>query len=337
MRVSLVDVAARAGVSPGTVSHVLNGNTAARIAPATQERVRQVAEEMGYRPNIFARSLLGKQTRTLGLLIAGLENPFYVGIAKALEKAVRDAEYQLLLYATMNEPGIYPEYKNSSTWPVDGVFVWSRGGIDPARNLGAQARSLPTVYLGYEGAEPRNYVAFDLYGGARTIMEHLVERGYRKIAYVLPEGSTGGPPTERRTRAYSEVCEAAGIQPEHIRLEDGAISTLAGLHAGQAVAARPAEQRPDALYCYNDAIAIGVVQGLRRAGLRVPEDIAVTGFDGVEFSQCLDTPLTTVLSPAEPLASAAVDILLRKLAADQESEPEGITISTQLIIGKTTR
>ena len=114
LRVSLVDVAARAGVSAGTVSHVLNGNAAARIAPATQERIRQAAEEMGYRPNIFARSLLGKKTMTLGLMITGLENPFFVGIAKAMERAMGEAGYQMLLYSTISEPGglsRIPEFK----------------------------------------------------------------------------------------------------------------------------------------------------------------------------------------------------------------------------------
>jgi LacI family transcriptional regulator len=324
-------------VSPGTVSHVLNGNVAARIAPATQERIRRVAEEMGYRPNIFARSLLGKQTKTLGFLIAGLENPFYVGITKALERSVRAAGYEVLLYATMAEPWIYPEYNHASSWPVDGVFVWSRNGIDITRVLGAQARTFPVVYLGYEGGTPLDFAAFDLYRGARMVMEHLVGRGYRRIACVRPEGWVGGPGMEARVRVYAEVCDEAGLQPEYIPLEAGVSAPMAGLRAGQAVGARPACERPDALFCFNDSFAIGVCQGLRRAGLRIPEDIGVTGFDGIEMGQCLDVPLTTVLSPPEPLAAAAVGILFRRLSGDQDTDPEGVVIPTTLIIGNTTR
>jgi LacI family transcriptional regulator len=337
MRVSLIDVAARAGVSPGTVSHVLNGNAAARIAPATQLRVRQIAEEMGYRPNVFARSLLGKQTKMLGLLIAGLENPFFVGMAKALESAMQDVGYQVLLYATMTEPWAYPEYQNASSWPVDGVFIWSRNEIDLIRCLGAQANTLPAVYLGYEGRTYRDFVTFDLYKGARMAMEHLVSRGYRKIAYVQPAWAMDGPPSDARARVYVEVCAEAGIEPEYIPVDADVSTSMAGLRAGQAVGARPVCERPDALFCYNDAVAFGVCQGVRRAGLRIPEDIGVIGFDGIELSQCLDVPLTTVLSPPEPLADAAVGIMLRRLSGDRNTEPEGVVIPTTLIVGGTTR
>jgi DNA-binding LacI/PurR family transcriptional regulator len=337
MRVSLVEVAARAGVSPGTVSHVLNGNAAARIAPATQERIRRIAEEMGYRPNIFARRLLGKQTKTLGLLIAGLENPFFAGIARALEQTVRAAGYQVLLYATMTEPWVYPEYNGASSWPVDGVLVWSRSEVDMVRVLGAQAHALPMVYLGYEGAGAIDYATFDLYTGARKLMEYLIGRDYRRIAYVRPEGVAGGPPSESRARAYAEVCAEANLRPETLLLDTGPSAQMAGVRLGQAMGARPRSERPDALFCYNDSIAIGVYHGLLRTGLRTPEDIAVTGFDGVEPGQCLDRPLTTVLSPSEPLAAAAVDILLRRLSGDHAAKPEGVVIPTTLVVGQTTR
>lgn len=335
LRVSLVDVAARAGVSPGTVSHVLNGNAAARIAPATQERIRRAAEEMGYRPNIFARSLLGKQTKTLGLMIAGLENPFFVGIAKAVERAVRETGYQMTLYSTLTEPGGYLEFQNSSSWPVDGMFIWSRNEIDLTRCLGAQAQTFPIVYLGYEGSSALDYAAFDLYGGARTAMEYLVARGYRKIACVRPEGAAGGPPTESRARVYVEVCNEAGLPLQYVPLESRVSGLLAGFRAGLVLGELPASERPEAVFCYNDAIATGICQSVRRAGLRVPEDIGVTGFDGIEIGQCLDVPLTTVLSPPQPLA--AVGILCRRLSGDHEAPPEGFVIPTTLIIGKTTR
>lgn len=337
MRVSLVDVAVRAGVSPGTVSHVLNGNAAARIAPATQDRIRRIAEEMGYRPNMFARGLLGKPTKTLGFLVAGLENPFYVGVSKALEGAARDAGYQLLLYATIAEPWVYPEYKIRSSLLVDGMFVWSRDRLDLTELLGAPVHPFPIVYLGYEGPGPMNFAAFDLYAGARSVMEYLVDRGYRRIAYLQSGWATGEGPVDPRTRVYAEVCAEARLEPEYVVLEAGVSATAAGLRAGLTLGARPARERPEALFCYNDVMAIGVCQGLRRAGLRVPEDIGVTGFDGIELGQCLDVPLTTVLSPPEPLAAAAVDILLRRLFGESDAQPKGVTIPTTLLVGRTTR
>ncbi len=337
MRVSLADVAERAGVSKGTVSHVLNENTSARIAPATQERVRQVAAEMGYRPNIFARSLLGKQTKTLGLMIAGLENPFFVEIAKAMENAMAQAGYQALLYSTMAEPGGYPEFRNPSSWPVDGLFVWSRDEIDLTRYIGSQMHSFPVIYLGYEDTGNRDYVAYDLYSGARKAMEYLVSRGYKRIASVRPEGAAGGPPSESRGRVYLEVCNEIGQQPEYYFLDSCVSGMVSGFRTGMEIGAMPASQRPDALFCYNDTIAFGACQGLRRSGLRIPEDIGVTGFDGIEIGKCLDVPLTTVLSPPQPLAAAAVSILRRRLSGDLEAGFERVIIPTELVIGQTTR
>jgi LacI family transcriptional regulator len=335
--VSLVDVAHRAGVSVGTVSHVLNGRVAARIAPETQARVRQAAEEMGYRPNVFARSLLGKQTKTWSLILGGLVNPFFVGVAKAIQRAAGDAGYRIVLNPTLYETGEHPDCVTGTTWPVDGVLVWGRTEQDLVHYLGAQAWTLPVVYLGYEGRDPVESVGFDLYGGALLALEHLVGVGCRRIAYVLPGDQGNCRADEPRRQAYETVCRESGLHPELLLVGSDLSSCLAGLHAGVELAGRPVYNRPDAVFCFNDALAIGVYHGIRRAGLHVPKDIGIVGFDGIEEGQCLDQPLTKVSTPAQPLAEAAVALLLRRLAGDRETYPERIIIPTALICGKTTR
>ncbi len=335
--VSLADVARRAGVSVGTVSHALNGRVSARIALETQERVRRVAEEMGYRPNIFARSLLGKQTKTWSLVLGGLVNPFFVGVAKAIQKAAGDAGYRIVLTTTLYETGEFPDCIGGTTWPVDGVLVWGRTEQDLVSSLGAQVKTLPVVHLGYEGHDPVESVGFDLYSGALRAMTHLVRTGYRRVAYLLPEDEGSRLASASRRQAYENVCRAAGLPLEYVLVDSGVSSCLAGLHAGMELAARPASARPDAIFCYNDSLAIGVYHGVRRAGLRVPDDIGIVGFDGIEEGQCLDLPLTTVSTPAQPLAEAAVALLLRRLTGDRETYPERIVIPTTLLAGKTTR
>lgn len=335
--VSLADVARRAGVSVGTVSHVLNRRAAARIAPETQERVRQVAEEMGYRPNVFARSLLGKQTNTWSLVLSGLVNPFFVGVARAIHDTASDAGYRIILNPTLEENKENRDPIVGTTWPVDAVLVWSRTEMDIVGYLGDQVRTMPVVYLGYEGSAPVESVGFDLHGGALLAMEHLVRAGYRRIAYVLPEYPGSSRPDEPRRLAYETVCRESGLLPEYVLFDSNISSCLGGLRTGVALAARPASERPEAIFCFNDALAMGVYHGVRRAGLRVPEDIGIVGFDGIEEGQCLDLPLTTVSTPAQPLAEAAVAVLLRRLAGDRETYPEQIVIPTALIHGKTTR
>lgn len=335
--VSLMDVARRVGVSVGTVSHALNGRAAARISPGTQERVRRVAEEMGYRPNVFARSLLGKQTKTWSLVVGGLVNPFFVGVARAVQRAAGDAGYRIVLNTVLYETGEYPECSPDATWPVDGVLVWGRTEQDLVSCLGAQVKSLPVVYLGYEGHGRVASVGFDLRGGALLAMKHLVHVGSRRIVYVLPMDPGSSRADEPRRQAYETVCREAGLPTEHLLVDRDTSSCLAGLHAGMELAARSVSDRPDAIFCFNDALAIGVYHGVRRAGLQVPADIGIVGFDGIEEGQCLDQPLTTVSTPAQPLAQAAVALLLQRLAGDREICPEHVIVPTTLLSGKTTR
>lgn len=337
MRVSLVHVAARAGVSPGTVSRVLTGNAAARIAPATQERVRQIAAQMGYRPNIHARGLRGTQTRTLGFSLAGLGNPFHIGVARALACAASDAGYQSLFYAIVGETWNYPDWQKS-TWAVDGAVVWSRNDLHLAADMGARARAIPVVCLGYEGQEPVDSVCFGVYAGARRAVEYLVRRGYCKIVHVCPRAPAGGP-TEERGLAYADVCLASGLEARfhYLDADSGDYVRADGVRAGLDLAARPRTDRPEAVFCYNDTTAIGVYHGLRRAGIRVPDDIGLVGFDGIEEGQCLDVPLTTVACPPQPLATIAIETVLRRIRGESCSEPMKGTVPTDLLIGGTTR
>jgi len=334
--VSIREVAAKAGVSPGTVSHVLNGNEAARIALTTQERVRQAARDLGYRPNRIARSLGRRRTDTIGLLISGLKNPFFVEVLETAESLAVDAGYEVLLDTAPSVHGTFQTHgKIHSSWPVDGALVWAAGFQNAHNFLGSQAESIPIVYIGSVRDDDTDWVSFDYHHGGRSAAEHLLSQGYRRPAYVSPYAFGEDRHEEPRSVGFKEVCRAAGLETR-VLLTNEQETRAAGLRAGTEIAAMPASERPDAVFCHNDPLAIGVYCGLRRAGLRVPEDVAVIGFDGVEDSQYLEIPLTTVRTSGEVLCRRALEILSRRLAGDTSSPPQQVVLPTELLVGGTT-
>lgn len=333
--ISIREVAARAGVSPGTVSHVLNNNISARIAPATQDRVRSVAIELGYRPNRYARSLGRRKTDTIGLLISGLRNPFFVELLENAEHAALSAGFSVLLDTAPSVQGTYKAHAPiRSAWPVDGALVWSWNMQSAAEFLGTQADSLPLVYIGSNRADNSDWVSFDYEAGGRLAAEHLLERGYKRIAHISPWSNTGER-AELRFVGCRKVCEAAGIPLTEI-LTGGEETRRAGLRAATEIAAMNREARPDAVFCHNDVLAIGVYNGLIRAGLRVPEDIAILGFDGIEEGHEQTQVLSTINIDTVELTRVAMQLLLERINSDGTTPSEHIVLQPTLTFGETT-
>jgi DNA-binding LacI/PurR family transcriptional regulator len=347
MAVSIADVAARAGVSRTTVSQVLIGGPNHRISEATQERVRQAMKELDYQPNGMARGLRSGRTFTVGLLVNSMRNPFFVHVAEITERLLEEAGYHMILDATFSANTASSRESKLKGWSVDGILHYHYCRVDRIEALGKSgARQRPIVFLGEKDMttpQQHDVVVFDLYGGARRLAEHLIEKGYRRIAQIIPgeHRLLGTLATEPRYRAYTEACEAAGVQLETLFV-DGDNAAM-GRELGLALGQRSAKKRPEAVLCFNDSIAIGVYYGLRRCGLKVPGDIAVAGFDGIEESQILDCPLTTVNLPVEELCRQAVAVLLERMAAkydgkeSSESAPVAhIVVPTELRVGEST-
>ncbi len=348
MPVSLREVAARAGVARGTVSSVLNDRAAAlRISAQTQARVRQIAEEMGYRPNRLARGLERGRTNILGLMIPGLRNPFFLGLLETAEERAFQGGYDVLPDTGFQLRASYHVHGKLSGWPVDGVLIWVRPDKTLADYLGKWNEGVPVVYLGYPREDAADFVAIDRDGGVRQAMLHLWERGYRRIAYLYPWADL--QPVDSRFVVYAAVCAEFGLEPERIMLEaldpQDRLSLItqaglreAGLMTGLSLSRRPRAERPDAIICHNDLVAIGVFHGLRRGGLDVPGEMAVVGFDGIEEGLYLDKPLTTVVSPGVQLVESAFRILTQRLDAPQtvDRQPQQVTLPSLLRVGSTT-
>ncbi|MBC7805877.1 MAG: LacI family DNA-binding transcriptional regulator [Akkermansiaceae bacterium] len=322
-------------MSPGTVSHVLNNNISARIATSTQDRVRSVAIELGYRPNRYARSLGRRKTDTIGLLISGLRNPFFVELLENAEHAALFAGFSVLLDTAPSVQGTYKVHAPiRSAWPVDGALVWSWNVQSAAEFLGTQADSLPLVYIGSNRADDSDWVSFDYEVGGRLAAEHLLERGYQRIAHISPYPN-GNERQEPRFLGCRSVCEAAGVPLTEI-ITGGEETRRAGLRAALEIAAMPKGSRPDAVFCHNDVLAIGIYNGLIRAGLRVPEDMAVLGFDGIEEGRELPQVLSTVHTDTVELTRVAMQLLLGRINSEGSTPPEHIVLQPTLTVGETT-
>lgn len=335
MAVSIYEVAKKARVSIATVSKVLNQSEGGRVGAETRERVRRVALECGYQPNRLARSLVRRSSDTIGLMVSGFQNPFFVSIAGAIEKELVDCGYQVMLDSAPSDLGTYFEHGKLRGWPVDGVIMWAFKDQVTTEYLGPSAAALPTVYMGYPRSDGSAWVAFDLYGGGRLAAEHLADLGHRRITYVTPDPRYEEGFGDLRIVACQDVCTERGLEFDVHAVCGWLYTRAAALETGIQIAGLPQAERPRALICHNDITALGVYHGVRRAGLRVPEDVAIVGFDGIEEGRCEDIPLTTIDSPVDVLAKEAVRILIARMSKQYDISSQQILIPTRLWVGGT--
>ena len=341
-KISLADVAKRAEVSRGAVSQVVNGDVRGRISEATKARIFAAMKDLGYQPNRLARALSRGKTDCIGLMISGFRNPFYVALLEHTERMLHEAGYQVLIDSSSLQETNEMSGKLQG-WNVDGVLVYSPQK-DLTHYLGAHARDLPVVGMG-TSAGRGDWVVFDMYGGATQAIEYSIGRGYKRVAHVTPCLETKRRAAmDGRLAACFDACQKADLPLEIISIAGEDV--LAGARrVGLEIAARKSKKRPHVLLCHNDVAAIGAIHGLRRGKVRVPEDVAVVGFDGIAEGQLLEKPLTTVEMPIEEACQKAVALLLERIEQRREANSQSpktksrrrkVTIATRLLLGETT-
>ena len=330
---TIQDVAKKARVSVTTVSRVLNESPAVR--PGTRESVLRAIKELGYSPNLLARSLKNRTSHTVGLVVDNIANPFFAEIAKGIEDLASSRGYSLFLCNTdqsfsrgLNHLAVLQKRG------VDGIIYSSVGldaeGVLPARIQALHKDGVATVLIGQRAAGlPSNVVLTDDEQGAYQAVTHLIGLGHRRIAYV------GGPDTyvnRLRHAGYERACRDHGLAIDpalavrsNFRVEGGQAATKDLLHD---------PVRPTAVFLANDLMAIGALQAARQAGLRVPQDLAVVGFDDISLASYLDPPLTTVRLPKYELGQQAMAKLLQIMAG--ESPGREVILPTELVVRRST-
>jgi LacI family repressor for deo operon, udp, cdd, tsx, nupC, and nupG len=316
----LRDVAERAGVSIRTVSNVVNGY--AQVSAETRRRVEKAVAELGYRPNLLARNLKRGRTGLLALVVPELDVPYFSELARAVIAEARTCGYTVVIDQTDGEPDRERELimRGASAALFDGVILspLSLSQADLARRDGSD----PLVLLGERIAEsPYDHVAIDNVSAAYAATEHLLDLGRTRIAAVGDQPYDTGETAQLRTRGYRDAHAARGLA-----VDESLVVATARFHRSDGAAAMAAlldhpDGPPDAVFCYNDLLALGAIRTLLTRGLRVPEDVAVVGFDDIEAGR-FNTPTLTTISPDKgTIARLAVQRIAARLGDGPQQPP----------------
>lgn len=334
-RISIKDIAAAAGVSHPTVSRALRGE--GRIGQETRQRILALADALGYTPSLLARGLVTQQTRTVGLVMTNLADPFHAEVARGVEDEAARCGFSVYVASSqVDAAGELDVVRRFRGRQVDGIIVSSSWVGDRYADL-LQELGIPIVIINNQASGDNMYVVeHDDYAGARVLAQQLVKRGCRRIAY-LGSGAAGRANRER-WRAWQAVLQEAGL-PACLAVTsptgtlDGG---MAGAAALLAASARAWGAPPDGMMCYNDMVAIGALRCLRQQGLRVPADVAVCGFDDIEFSEYVSPSLTTWHQPRFDLGQQAMGMLAALLDGAIAGIHRVITLRGWLVIREST-
>ncbi|GAB3401779.1 LacI family DNA-binding transcriptional regulator [Schumannella luteola] len=327
MTVSVKEVAQHAGVSVGTVSNVLNHPE--RVSEAARRKVTDAIRDLGFVRNDAARQLRAGRSTTLGLVVLDVRNPFFTDVALGAEDAAAAAGLSVLLGNSDENPERESTYLDLfEEQRVFGVLISPVGDVGP-RLQRLRERGTPAVLVDRVSAdETTSSVSVDDVEGGRVAVEHLIAQGRRRIAYV------GGPFAIRQVTDRLEGAQRAIDASPDAALEvltTHGLTVLEGRRIGEQLAARPAGRRPDAVFAANDLLAMGLLQALVMQGrVRVPDDVALIGFDDIDFTTAAVVPISSVRQPSRLIGETAVKLLLAE-GEDPAVDRQRIEFTPELV------
>ncbi|EOI3570300.1 ribose operon transcriptional repressor RbsR [Cronobacter dublinensis] len=307
---TMKDVARLAGVSTSTVSHVINKDRF--VSDAIRVRVEDAIRTLNYAPSALARSLKLNQTRTIGMLITASSNPFYSELVRGVERSCFERGYSLVLCNTEgDEQRMNRNLETLLQKRVDGLLLLCTETHQPSPAIMTRYPAIPTVMMDWSPFDGDSDVIQDnsLLGGD-IATRHLIEKGFTRIACVT--GPLDKTPARLRLEGYRAAMQRAGLAvPEGYEVI-GDFEFGGGLRAMQSLLALP--EPPQAVFMGNDAMAVGAYQALYQAGLRIPQNIALVGYDDIELARYMTPPLTTIHQPKDELGELAIDVLIHRMA-----------------------
>ena len=306
MSVTIKDIARKAGVSHSTVSRALHGSPL--ISEKTSQRIREIARAMEYFPSAAARSLKTNRSQALGVIVSKIDDPFFSEILQGIEEVSQERGYSLIMAASQRdaerEKGIVRDMQERR---VDGVIICS-GSFSDDQQREMYDYGIPIVVINSQASEDYRYSVYhDDIDGSRQITKHLIDLGHQRIAYL--GNSLSGRTTMDRVTGFREEMALSGLAiPEEYIYEVPGGGAENGYSAVEHFINLP--EQPTALFCFNDMMALGVLQGLHQAGYQVPQDISVAGFDNIELSKYTIPPLTTLDQPKHFIGAEAARLIL---------------------------
>jgi len=323
---TISEVAKKAGVSPTTVSHVINRTRF--VSDEKRERVERAIEEMDYRPNALARSLRNGYTHTLGLILPDSANPFFAEVGHSIEIAAFQAGYSVILCNTENDFAKENLYIDVLTKKHVGgmIFVMMGERTDSLKNL--VEMEIPTVVMDrdFPGLE-MDVVLADNHQGGVLAVDHLISMGHKRIGCIAGPSSIN--PSSRRLAGYKQALQAANLVAEPELIMNGDFHPESGWKLGHAMLSQ--RNAPTAIFACNDLMAIGVMRAATELGLRIPDDLALVGYDDIELASYTSPSLTTIKQPKAEMGLASLTFLLRRIK-DKQSSPQYALLPVSLVI-----
>jgi LacI family transcriptional regulator len=328
MAVTIRDVARHAGVSPMTVSRVINESQ--QVSLATREVVEAAIQELGYVPNVLARGLSARRTRILALIVPDAANPFFTMIVRGAEVIARQAGYRVILCNTENDFEQEHEYVQAMLeHRVEGILIAPAGDRSLATLRLIAQQGVPFVQIDrrVEGM-PFDLVQGDGVGDARRLVQHLITVGHRRIAMFV--GVSDVSTSRDRLRGYQLALESAGLVFDPGLVFESSFTPEGGYQAAQRLLWL--EQRPDAIFAINYMVAVGALRALREQRLDVPHDLGLACFDDIEHAALICPFLTVMVQPADSYGRIATDLLLARIEGTAPESPRSVILSAELIV-----
>lgn len=329
MATTIKDVARLAGVSVATVSRALNGHS--NVTPQTREHVMGVVAQLRFVPSSAAQSMITRRTHTVGALLPDLHGEYFSELIRGIDLAARARGLHLLVSSSHGDAAEAAAALRAMNGRVDGLLVMSPH-VSADFLWGNVADDLPAVLMNtHVAGGSHSSFAVDNYGGASAMVRHLVERGHRAIAFIA--GPESNFEAQERLRGYRDAIAELLPQTDEQVLQ-GDFTKESGFRAGSQIVALT--QRPSAVFASNDMMAIGCLSALNEAGLQVPNDIALGGFDDVPISRYVNPPLTTVRARITELGGLALERLASAIEEPGRSAPLHQTLRADLIVRQST-
>ena len=326
--ITIKDIAERAGVSYATVSRALNGRP--DVNEETRQRIFDLAREMGYQPNAIARSLVKKKSQIIAVMVPDVSNPFFADITMSVNEAADEAGYTTMICNTGWDPVKEQEkLRIMVEQRVDGIILKPTAFIRPGA---LEALNLPVVLFWHAMPDDLSYIEVDHAYGSRLAVDHLVARGYRRIAYI--GGIETSPSNQIRLMTYQKTLQEHALSVDARLISYGPFRQESGYQRIEALLRMP--HPPDAVFCGNDIIAMGVLQYMREHKLQVPEDLAIIGFDDISCASLPLVSLSTVSQPRDKLGREALQALLREMDAFPQRTRQRILVEPELKARSTT-
>jgi DNA-binding LacI/PurR family transcriptional regulator len=328
---SIKEVARHAGVSLGTVSNVLNRPDV--VSEQTRRRVIAAIEELGYVRNDSARQLRAGRSRTVAIVVLDVANPFFTDVVRGAEEAIEAAGAVLVVCNSGENADRERRHLDLlEEQRVRGVLITPVDSSRDSRLEQLVRRGTPIVLVDHNsGQRDLCSVAVDDVLGGRLAGEHLRQRGHTRLAFV--GGPLSLPQVADRKRGFTST--ASGSQDVHMLLT-ASLSVAAGRRAGEEIAELPARQRPTGVFCANDLLALGLLQEMTRRGLRVPSDVAIVGYDDIDFAAAAAVPLSSVRQPRAQLGRTAAQLLLEESNEPEHHQHRHVVFKPELVAREST-